>query len=140
MAKKKTRSQIRKERYERIVLATGNVSLARRYRDTSPARIKAELGIDVTKKPKQKKKRVITADEWGVYSDKKKKGEFPLDVEAYAIMVNRMVGADDYNKYGFAFAFKRLVEGKGERTIDRELVYDPFSQIAIYQETEIVAS
>ena len=139
MAKKKTRAQIRKERYQRIVLETGNTSLARQYRDASPARIKEELGINVAKPSRRKEKRIITDKQWSIYSDKKEKGAFPRDVEAYAIMINRQVGADDYNKFGFVYAYKRLVEGKGVRTIDREVVYDPFGGIPIYQDVEVLA-
>ena len=136
MSKKKTRAQIRKERYQRIVLETGNPTLARKYRDASPARIKAEIGVDVTRDPIRETQRELTPKEWSNFAEAK---DYPLDVQAYAIQKNREVGADDFDSYGFIFAYKRLIEGKGERSIKREVVYDRVAQQFIYVGVDVVA-
>ena len=130
-----TRTERRQQRYQRIVLETNNPTLARQYRDASPARIKAEIGVDVTREPVRETPRIITNEEWADLATEK---DYPADIMAYAIQKNREVGADDYSKYGFIYAYKRLVEGKGVRTIDREVIYDQLAGIHIYQDVEIL--
>jgi len=58
--------------------------------------------------------------------------EYPLHVQAYAIQKNREVGADDFDGYGFIYAYKRLVEGKGEAQIKREIIFSSAEGIFIY--------
>jgi hypothetical protein len=125
-----TRAEQRKQRYQRIVRATGNVSLARQYRDRSLAVIKRDLGVDVSKRPKARGK--ITDKTWESWSNPKDKKQFPNDVIFYATQVNREVGADDNDTYGFIFAYLRLVSGKGEQTIRRQVTYSEPIQMAIY--------
>lgn len=127
-----TRSEIAKQKYNKIKQATGNVDLARKYRYYSNIRIKNELGIDLTKKDVKSQK--MTANYWKRASTKKDDFDFPPHVVAYAIQKNREVGADDYDRYGFIFTFKRLIEGKGVKTIQREVVYDRFAQTFLYRE------
>lgn len=116
----KSRSEVVKERYNRIVEATGNVELARKYRYYSPIRTKREIGVDVTKKQNQ---RITSSAQWGRMASPKFKETYPEHIEAFAIQKNREVGADDFDGYGFIYAYKRIVEGKGPRTINREIVF-----------------
>jgi len=125
-----TRAERRKQRYQRIVKATGNVSLAREYRDRSLAVIKRDLGVDVSRVPKAR--RQITKEDWAKWSDSKDKKDFPTDVLFYATQLNREVGADDFEEYGFIFAYYRLVDGRGEANIRRRVVYVEQIQRTIY--------
>ena len=131
-----TRTERRQQRYQRIVLETNNPSLARQYRDASPARIKAEIGVDVTREPVRQTPRTITPNQWAEFATEK---DYPTDIQAYAIQKNREVGADDFDSYGFIFAYKRLIEGKGERSIQREVIFDNVAQQFIYVGVEVVA-
>lgn len=126
-----TRSERARIKYNKIIKATGNVDLARKYRYYSNIRIKNELGIDITEKTV--KSQVLTASDWKRASTKKDSFDFPPHIVAYAIQKNREVGADDYDRYGFIFTYKRLIEGKGVKTIQREVVYDRFTQTFLYR-------
>ena len=126
-----TRAERRRERYERIVKATNNPTLAREYRDRSIARISADLGIDVSR---ETRKRRVTVNRWGGWSNPKDKREFPTDVVFYATQKNRELGLDDNDTYGYAFAFRRIVKGEGEPTIQRTLIYDFQNQVLVQSE------
>ena len=60
------------------------------------------------------------------------KEEYPLHVEAYAVQKNREVGADDFDGYGFIYAYKRLVENKGDTQIKREIIFSKAEGTFIY--------
>jgi hypothetical protein len=129
MATKK-RNEIIRKRYQAIVRLTGNVDLARRYRYITPVRIKKELGIDIFK---DKKTQVIRSrEQWGRMASPRFKEEYPLHVEAYAVQKNREVGADDFDGYGFIYAYKRLIENKGDKQIEREIVFSKTEGTFIY--------
>jgi hypothetical protein len=127
-----TRAERRKAKYNKILKTTGNVDLARQYRDKSNINIKRELGIDLTEKKVESQK--VNAQLWSEASKKKSKVSLPKHVEAYAIEINRKAGADDYSNYGFIYAYKRLVEGKGPAQINREVIYDRNADIFIYRD------
>ena len=119
-----------RQKYNRIVKATGNVDLARRYRYITPIRIKKELGIDITQEPKSQK--IRSRAQWGRMASPRFKDEYPLHVQAYAVQKNREVGADDFDGYGFIYAYKRLVENKGDTQIKREIIFSKAEGTFIY--------
>ena len=119
-----------RQKYNRIVKATGNVDLARRYRYITPIRIKRELGIDITQEPKSQK--IRSRAQWGRMASPRFKDEYPLHVQAYAVQKNREVGADDFDGYGFIYAYKRLVENKGDTQIKREIIFSKAEGTFIY--------
>ena len=130
MGVKRSRNEITREKYNRIIKATGNVDLARRYRYITPIRIKRELGVDITKEPKSQK--IRSKQQWGRMASPRFKEEYPLHVQAYAVQKNREVGADDFDGYGFIYAFKRLVENKGDTQITREIIFSKAEGTFIY--------
>lgn len=130
MGVKRSRNEITREKYNRIVKATGNVDLARRYRYITPIRIKRELGVDITVEPKSQK--IKSRAQWGRMASARFKEEYPLHVEAYAVQKNREVGADDFDGYGFIYAYKRLVENKGDTQIKREIIFSKAEGTFIY--------
>jgi len=130
MAIKKSRNAITREKYNRIVKATGNVDLGRRYRYITPIRIKKELGIDITQPIKSQK--IRSRQQWGRMASPRFKEEYPLHVQAYAVQKNREVGADDFDGYGFIYAYKRLVENKGDTQIKREILFSKAEGTFIY--------
>jgi hypothetical protein len=130
MGVKRSRNEITREKYNRIVKATGNVDLARRYRYITPIRIKRELGIDITVEPKSQK--IKSRSQWGRMASARFKEEYPLHVQAYAVQKNREVGADDFDGYGFIYAYKRLVENKGDTQIKREIIFSKAEGTFIY--------
>lgn len=119
-----------RQKYNRIIKATGNVDLARRYRYITPIRIKKELGIDITVEPKSQK--IKSRAQWGRMASPRFKDEYPLHVQAYAVQKNREVGADDFDGYGFIYAYKRLVENKGDTQIQREIIFSKAEGTFIY--------
>ena len=128
MSKSSRKDKVR-ERYQKIVKATGNVEIARKYRYRSPIRIKQEIGVDVTKKVE---KQVVDDKTWGRMASRKDPLDYPPHVVQLAIETNRNAGADDFDRYGFIYAYKRLIEGKGPRTINREVIYDRNAGTFIY--------
>lgn len=126
----KSRQAVIRQRYNRIKDATGNVDLARKYRYYSPIRIKREIGIDITKKPKDQT--IDSREEWGRMASRKDPLDYPDHVIAYAVQRNREVGADDFDRYGFIYAYKRVIEGLGPKTIDRQVIYDRNAGTFIY--------
>lgn len=117
-----SRSELRKARYETLLDLGFTPQEARRGRDWSAARILRESGQDR-----------VTAQDWAVFSNRKNRRLFPNEVLGYAIGKNREVGADDFDTYGFIYAYKFYVEDKIESQIELELAYNQVEKSFFYR-------
>ena len=119
----KSRTELRKARYQTLLDLGFTPEEARRGRDWSAARILRESGQDR-----------VTKQDWAVMSSKRNKSRlFPNEVEAFAIRKNREVGADDFNQYGFVFAYKYYVEDLPETQIRLELDFNRQEKAFFYK-------
>lgn len=155
MAKKtdpaKRKRELRQKKKNAITKLTGNPTLASLYRDRSAKVILRDLGIDITKDLPEKAPS-ISARQWGEWATenedlrkkKKKPDAYPEHILRYAILKNRELSreqrkrnrppVDEYDRWGFAVAYYRVVLGLDERTIKRKLKWDPNAKIIIYED------
>lgn len=118
-----TRSELRKARYDLLIELAFTPQEARAGRDWGATKFLKETGF-----------RQVTRPDWAVMSSKRnRKRLFPNEIEAYAIRKNREVGADDFNNYGFIFAYKFYVENKTETEIRLEVNYDKNAETFVYR-------
>jgi len=128
-----------------------SVNKAKKYRKYSKTRIKSSLTYnEQLSKPTNRTTREQRAKLWGAWS---KDDNLPPDIEAYARKINRELGNDDYDKYGYVFSYYYFLEGgtlddldsaKNRRLADRieKMVRpDPFDKYQVFykQEVEIVS-
>jgi len=130
---------------------TGNPTLATLYRDRSAKIIKRDLGIDINE-PLPAKATKITPKQWGEWATAneearqkgKPAGAFPDHIVRYAVLKNRELNqklvqkrkppVDEFDRWGFAVAFFRVVEGLDERIIKRQIQWDANAKLIIYKD------
>lgn len=118
-----SRSELRKARYETLLELGFTPQEARRGRDWSASRIIRESGQDR-----------VTKQDWAIMSNRKNRNRlFPSQVEQFAVNKNREVGADDFNQYGFVFAYKYFVEDTPETQIKLELDFNRQEKAFFYK-------
>lgn len=150
------RKLLRARKKEAIIKLTGNPTLATLYRDRSAKVIKRDLGINI-KQEEITPIRPIPPEQWGEWAkenenlrkNRQTPNAYPQHILRYAVLKNRELSrqmrernrpaVDEYSKYGFAFAYLRVVEGRSEREIKRLLKWDPNAKLIIYTDVARVA-
>lgn len=125
--------------------------MASLYRDRSAKVIQRDLGINIKQKLPEKEV-AISPKQWGEWASeneelrKKRKPAtaYPEHIVRYAVLKNRELSKqliknkkpplDEYDQWGFAVAFYRVVKGLDERTIKRKIKWDPNAKLVIYEE------
>ena len=123
------------EKFQYAVDIGHSVKNAKKLTNYRNEKIKSSLSlVKITKRPFTYDNRIKRMDLWSTWSGSGK-NNMPPDIERWARYYNREAGLDDYDKYGYAFAFYLFVENEDEEAVKKLLSPNKFTGEAMYRAT-----